>query len=82
MTDLVTKLMPIAHESGDDRFLAMFQKGDQIESGAERQRQLYRQSGNWKAVMQDLTHRFAQELDKIGPAAPQPATVPTPANAH
>jgi carboxylate-amine ligase len=76
LPDLVAKLMPIAHESGDDRFLAIFQKGETVESGAERQRQLYRQSGHWKPVMQDLMHRYAQELDKITPAAPARAMPP------
>jgi hypothetical protein len=45
------------------------------DSGAEHQRQLYRQTGNWKAVIDDLSHRLSQELDKSAPA-PAAAAIP------
>ena len=71
--------MPLGHESGDDRFLAPLQAGVPYESGPERQRQLYRQTGNWKAVIDDLSHRLSQELDKAVPASTPASNAPTPA---
>jgi hypothetical protein len=49
---------------------------DQIESGAERQRQLYRQMGSWQPFIADCVSRFSQELEKL-----LPLVAPTPASA-
>jgi hypothetical protein len=35
-----------------------------LESGADRQRRLFRDSGDWKAVINDMKERLAQELNR------------------
>ena len=59
-------LTPIAQETGDAPFLAAFQPLDRFESGAERQRRLYRDAGNWKVVIEEMKDRLAQELTDAG----------------
>ena len=59
----------IARETGGYSFLARLLPIDKFESGADRQRRIYRESGNWKAVIDDLTQRAAPEVrSTIGPA--------------
>lgn len=60
--DLIDRLLPIARETGDYSFLAALQPIDRFESGAARQRRLYRETGSWRAVIDDLTGRFAADL--------------------
>jgi carboxylate-amine ligase len=62
VADLITRLMPAAREAGDHSFLLALQPIDKFESGAARQRRLYRETGNWKAVTDDLIQRFAEGL--------------------
>ena len=62
VADLVEKLTPIAREHGDQPFLAGLGPIDKFESGAARQRRLYREVGSWKAVIDDMTRRFKDEL--------------------
>lgn len=59
---LVHRLNPIARETGAYPFLAPFQDLDNFETGADRQRRLYREKGNWKALIDDQKHRLAEEL--------------------
>src|SRR5260370_15143511 len=66
--DLINRLLPIARETGDHPYLAALQPMDQFESGAARQRRIYRQGGTWQAVIQDLKGRFAEGL--IFPTGP------------
>ena len=63
MNELVNKLEPIARESGDEALLAVLRPADKMETGADRQRRLYREGGNWQALVADMIGRFAQELD-------------------
>jgi carboxylate-amine ligase len=63
---LFDRLAPVAKEAGDDAFLAGLQPLDHFESGADRQRRLYRDTGNWKAVIDDMKGRLALELDSKG----------------
>jgi carboxylate-amine ligase len=60
---LFERLLPIAQETGDYPFLAALQPLDRFESGADRQRRLYRDAGNWKVVIDDMKGRLNQELD-------------------
>jgi carboxylate-amine ligase len=60
--DLIGRLLPIARETGDASFLTALQPIDHFESGAARQRRLYRETGLWRAVIDDLTGRFATDL--------------------
>jgi glutamate---cysteine ligase / carboxylate-amine ligase len=73
ITELLNRLMPIAQESGDDVFLRALQPLEQLETGADRQRRVYRDTGNWKAVIDDLVGQFSQELDQ--PAAVRPSSL-------
>jgi carboxylate-amine ligase len=68
LSELLERLMPVARESGDDRFLAALQPVEQIEPGADRQRRLFREVGNWKAVIDDMARRFFAEVDGAGGA--------------
>jgi carboxylate-amine ligase len=61
--DLINRLLPIARETGDHPFLTALQPIDKFESGAARQRRIYRESGNWKSVIDDLKTRFAEGLE-------------------
>lgn len=73
ITELLNRLMPIAQESGDDVFLRALQPLEQLETGADRQRRVYRDTGNWKAVIDDLVGQFSQELDQ--PMAVRPSSM-------
>jgi carboxylate-amine ligase len=77
--ELVEKLLPIAHESGDDKYLAPFKAIERFESGAERQRRLFREHGQWKTLTGHLVHELAHDLDGVKPhaaAALSPQTAP------
>lgn len=63
LAELIDRLMPIARESDDHVYLAALQPIPRFESGAARQRRLYRESGNWKALTSDMTRRLSEELD-------------------
>ncbi|MFL5242431.1 MAG: YbdK family carboxylate-amine ligase [Gemmataceae bacterium] len=60
---LLQRLLPIAQETGDEPFLMALMPLQEFESGADRQRRLFRESGDWKAVINDMRQRLAQELD-------------------
>lgn len=60
---LLERMALIARETGDEPFLALFQNPENYESGADRQRKLYRETGNWKVVLDDMKARLAQGLD-------------------
>jgi carboxylate-amine ligase len=62
LEDALSKLKPIAAESGDEGFLGAFQPVAKFETGAERQRRLYRETGNWKAVLGDMVQRLDDAL--------------------
>jgi carboxylate-amine ligase len=62
LAELIERLLPVARESGDDRFLRSLRPLDAIEVGAQTQRRVLRASGSWRTLMQDITRRFADEL--------------------
>lgn len=68
--ELVDRLLPIARESGDDRFLRSMKPLERLEVGAETQRRLYRESGSWQLVMGGMTKRFSDELGERPKRAP------------
>ncbi len=68
---LVERLRPTARAAGEDRFLDVFADMDRYEVGADRQRRLYRQTGSWQAVIDDLKDRWARELDVLCPPTEQ-----------
>jgi len=63
-SDLLTRMTPIARELGDYPFLAALLPVDKFESGADRQRRIYREAGNWPALVDDMTSRLTEELKK------------------
>ncbi|MFL5244857.1 MAG: YbdK family carboxylate-amine ligase [Gemmataceae bacterium] len=65
---LLDRLEPVAREAGEATFLDAFQPLDQFELGADRQRRLYRQTGNWHAVVADMRDRWLQEIHETAPA--------------
>lgn len=62
LSELIGRLLPIAKETGDDRFLAALLPTDKFESGADRQRRLYREIGSWPGLIDDATQRLVEEL--------------------
>ena len=64
LSELIDHLMPIAREIGDHRFLEPLLSVDKIELGSDRQRRLYRETGNWKTVTEDMIRRLSRELDE------------------
>lgn len=64
LQDLIERLLPIARELGDDPFLKFLSPIERFVTGAERQRRVYRETGNWKAVIDDLMQNFARPLDR------------------
>ncbi len=72
--ELVERLTPLAKETGDAPFLAALQPIASYETSAERQRRIYREAGDWKAVIADMTRGFAEPLEKAPiPAGATPA---------
>lgn len=63
--ELIERLLPIAGESGDDRFLRALMPCDERESGFERQRRIYRESGSFEAVTADQVASLEQELASV-----------------
>jgi carboxylate-amine ligase len=75
LSDLLDRLMPIARESGDDAFLSTLLPLDQFESGAERQRRIFRETGNARPLIDDLVASLSAELDAgTSPGSPSSAT--------
>jgi carboxylate-amine ligase len=62
VNDLVEGLLPIARESGDESFLALFRPLARFEPGYTLQRRLYRKTGRWKLVMDRLALPLALDL--------------------
>ena len=60
--ELVDRLLPIARESGDDRYLRYLQPLAGLEVGAATQRRLFRESGSWQRMMGEMAKRFSDEL--------------------
>ncbi|MCC7424721.1 MAG: YbdK family carboxylate-amine ligase [Planctomycetaceae bacterium] len=69
LSELIERLMPIAEETGDAAFLKALRPGEQPETGADRLRRIFRETGDWKAVTTDMTQRWSKELQPAGEAA-------------
>jgi glutamate---cysteine ligase / carboxylate-amine ligase len=63
LRDLIERLLPVAGENGDDKYLAALLPIEQFETGAERQRRLYREAGDWQPLVADMTERLSRELE-------------------
>lgn len=64
VAELIEKLAPIARESGDDKHLAIFRPIERFETGADRQRRLFREHGNWKALVAQLVSELARDFER------------------
>jgi carboxylate-amine ligase len=62
VAELIRRMEPIAKESGDAPFLAALGNIEKFESGADWQRNRFREIGDWKAVMAETKGRLAKEL--------------------
>jgi carboxylate-amine ligase len=65
---LVERLLPIADAAGDRAFLDALQPLSRFETGADRQRGLYRRTGDWQAVIDELKNRWVGEVEAEGEA--------------
>jgi carboxylate-amine ligase len=62
--ELINRLLPIARECGEEQFLLALQPVEQLESSADRQRRLFRDSGNWRVLIEDMTRNLSEELER------------------
>jgi carboxylate-amine ligase len=73
LADLIDRLMPIAQEFGDDKYLAALQPVAKLHTGAERQRHHYRETGNWKTLVDFMAKQLLNDLESAHAASSQPA---------
>jgi carboxylate-amine ligase len=59
---LIDSLIPLAEELGEAEFMRAINPDVNFETGAERQRRVFRQSGSWRAVVDDMRRHWAAEL--------------------
>jgi carboxylate-amine ligase len=71
---LLERLLPVARRAGEAGFLGPLLPVDRFEPGAARLRHLFRQTGSWQAVVDDMRCRWALELED----APGPEAAPAP----
>ena len=76
---LLERLTPVAHECGEAEFLEVFRPVERYETGATRRRRLYRRTGNWRAVLEDMRQGFFGELtdEAISPSSDLAPTTPS-----
>ena len=63
LSELIDRLMPIAREFGDDKYLANLQPVSKIVTGSDQQRHHYREAGNWKALVDFMTKQLLNDLE-------------------
>jgi carboxylate-amine ligase len=68
LADQIERVMPIAKENGDDKYLAALQPVAKLETGADRQRKHFRESGNWKSLVDYMAQQLLQDLESRTPA--------------
>jgi carboxylate-amine ligase len=68
VAELIEKLMPIAREHGDDKYLAAFKPVEKYEAGADRQRRRFREKGDWKTLALHLADDLKRDLESPKPA--------------
>lgn len=61
---MLQAVLPIAEQAGEEEYLRPFLALDSFESGADRLRRLYRQTGNWRTVIDEMTSRWSRELEE------------------
>jgi carboxylate-amine ligase len=63
LSQLIERVLPAAREVGAEGYLAGLRATDKLETGAERQRRRYRETGDWKALMADMVGLLLQDLE-------------------
>jgi hypothetical protein len=61
---LFERLHPVAASAGEAEFLTAVHSSAGLESGAERQRRHYRDTGNWQAVIEGMQTSWALEVER------------------
>jgi len=61
---LLEQMMPIARETGDADSLAALQSQEKLETGSDRLRSLYRETGEWRALIEEMKNRWVRELEE------------------
>jgi carboxylate-amine ligase len=61
---LLEQMIPIAKETGDAEFLASMQGQEKLEIGSDRLRSLYRERGDWQALIEEMKNRWVRELEE------------------
>jgi carboxylate-amine ligase len=64
LADLIERLMPIARETGDEKYLAALQPVGKLETGAEQERRHYRETGNWKSLVDFMVKQLLRDLER------------------
>jgi glutamate---cysteine ligase / carboxylate-amine ligase len=70
LNELIQRLQPIAAESGDEHYLLALKPREDAETASDQQRRLYRSSGQWKTVIDEMMSRFDREIMGSSPVAP------------
>jgi gamma-glutamyl:cysteine ligase YbdK (ATP-grasp superfamily) len=61
---LLERMAPIAKETGDAEFLGSLQSQEKWETGSDQLRSLYRQTGDWQALIEEMKNRWGRELEE------------------
>jgi len=69
LKELIERLTPVSDKLEDARFLRPLQDVDHLETGTERQRRTYRDTGNWRSVLDGMIHGWIEELSSLQPHA-------------
>jgi len=68
LNEQLDHLQPIAEEFGASPFLKAIRPNDKFETGAQRQRRLFLENGDWTELVDDMTASWAEEVKAGGPA--------------
>jgi carboxylate-amine ligase len=68
---LLKRLNPLITKSDDGEFFHALH-GGRLVTGTERQRQIYRETGEWRSVLDAMIHGWTDELDAISVRAQRP----------
>ncbi len=66
LAEVIDRVKPIAEETGDYALLRKISPERMNDTGAAHLRQLYRDSGEWRSVIQAMTQTWAKELPVAG----------------
>jgi carboxylate-amine ligase len=61
---LIEQVLPVARDTGDADFLTSLQGEERLETGAERLRRLYRETGDWRALIDEMRQHWPRELEQ------------------